>query len=245
MQKHFQTTGVIIRKVDFGEADRIVTVLTDEHGKIDCIAKGGRRINSKFCGRLELLSHVQLNCFQGRDLACLNEAFLINAIPDTKDTERHRALFYIAELTNRIIQINQHIEGAYDLLIDTLHHLEYSEKMETLLHSYIIKILTLSGFIPPWNKCAMCNDGLDLKNPISLNLLDFNLMCHKCATHKDRIIDPPFIKLVNFMQSYPLLDALKVKTEESDRQSVWQWIQVLLGNIFDKPIKAREFLERA
>jgi len=220
MKKHFQTTGIIIRKVDFNEADRIVTVLTSELGKIDCIAKGARRITSKFCGRLDLFYHVQINCFQGRDLAILNEANLLDGFADTKDINKHRILFYVAELTNRLIQSGQHIDGAYPLLLTMLNHLEATDKTEILLHGYIVKLLTIAGFLPTWNKCSTCNTPLALDRTISLDCIHSNVICHNCANPADRIIEPNLIKWVNFMQNYPLSDAIRVKVEQADSQYV-------------------------
>jgi DNA repair protein RecO (recombination protein O) len=245
MKRNFKTKGIIIRKVDFNEADRIVTVLTDDLGKIDCIAKGARRLKSKFCGRLELFFNVDLICFQGRDLATLNEAHLINGFMEGKDINKHRILFYIAELTNRLIQSGQHIEEAYPLLQKTLSYLEYTDKYEILLHGYLVKLLTITGFLPPWNKCATCNEPLSLDKPVCLSALDANVVCDSCACSADRIIDVPLIKWVNFMQNYPLSDALKVKVKENDHQSVWQWLNGILGNLLSSPIKSEEFLVKA
>jgi len=243
MKKHFQTTGLIIRKFDINEADRIITVLTDDRGKIDCIAKGGRRFKSKFCGRLELFSHIRINCFQGRELNIVNEAQLLSGLTETKDIKKHRILFYIAELTNRLIQRDQQIDGAYPLLLETLRNLEIGIKMDALLYSYLIKLLTLTGFLPPWNKCSACGKQLDLEYPVRLSGAHSNTVCHNCAQPSDLIIDAGLIKWVNFMQNYPPSESLRVNADKAQYESVWQWLKNILTDIFQKPIKAQEFLE--
>ena len=243
MKKNFKAKGIVIRKIDLNEADRIVTILTDDSGKIDCIAKGARRLKNKFCGRLELFSHVQVACFQGRNLANLNEIHLINAYPEEKEIARHRILFYLAELTNRLIQSDQHIEGAYPLLADTLRHIQKTDRLETILHAYLIKLLTLTGFLSPWNKCGICNTALCLDTSICLHATDGHLICHECSSSADSQLSVPLIKWVNFMQNYPISDALKVRVEEKDRQSVWIWLQGILENLLSSPIKSEEFLQ--
>lgn len=242
MKRNFKTTGIIIRKVDFGEADRIVTVLTDELGKIDCVAKGARRLKSKFCGRLELFYNVDITCFQGRNLSIIKEVNLINGITDCKNVDRHRILFYIAELTNRLIQSDQHIENAYLLLQNVLDCIENTDKYEILLHAYLIKLLTLAGFFPSWNKCATCNNSLNLNKPIYLSTLDANVVCDVCANSDDKIIKVSLVKWVNYMQNYPLLDTLKVQIDENDHQYVWQWLNGILKSLLNSPIKSEEFL---
>lgn len=243
MNKHFQTTGIIIRKFDFNEADRIISVLTDDRGKIDCIAKGARRLTSKFCGRLELFSHIQINCFQGRDLSVLNEVHLLSGLAETKDTKKHRALFYIAELTNRLIQQNQQIDGMYPLLIEMLNSYGPTEKTDALLYSYIIKILTLTGFLPQWNKCSSCGNPLELEYPVMSSFDHSNPICHCCATASDKKIDIGLIKWINYMQKNPLSDTIRVKADEAQHESVWQWLKTILTDILQKPINAQEFLE--
>jgi DNA repair protein RecO (recombination protein O) len=244
LNKHFQTKGIIIRKVDLNEADRIVTVLTEDNGKIDCIAKGARRIKSRFCGRLDLFNHVRLTCFRGRDLAIINEVHLLDYFTDTKETTKHSVLFYLSELTSRLIQSGQHIEGVYHLLLDTLSHISSSCKTKNLFHSYLIKLLTLTGFLPVWNKCVACSTVFDLANPVYLSYMDSNPVCHKCHTSADRIIEAPLIKWINFMQIYPLSDTIKVSVAEPDHNSVWLMLQNILGNILNNPLKSEESLER-
>ncbi|MCK5604166.1 DNA repair protein RecO [Candidatus Pacearchaeota archaeon] len=242
MNKHFSTTGIVIRKVDFGEADRIVTVLTEDMGKIDCIAKGARRLKSRFCGRLELFSEIQITCYQGQSLACLNEAHLIDGFPDVKETDRHRVLFYIAELTHRLIQDQQQIEGVYPLLHETINHLKEENKTDVILHTYLVKLLTLSGFLSPWNQCATCNETLNIEHPIHLGD-DANVICQSCSNAAHRRIEAPLIKWVNFMQHYPLPNTLKVQVNEKDHQSVWLWLQGVLGNLLSTPMKSESFLQ--
>ena len=61
------TEGLIIKRKDFGEADRILTVLTDRFGKISVVAKGVRRITSRRAGNIELLNLVKLHLFKAKN----------------------------------------------------------------------------------------------------------------------------------------------------------------------------------
>ena len=70
----FRDRGVVLRTIRLGEADRIVTLMTEQHGKVRAVAKGVRRTTSKFGSRLEPLSHVALLGWQGRgDLDTVNQ----------------------------------------------------------------------------------------------------------------------------------------------------------------------------
>lgn len=246
MKKHFKTTGIIIRKVNLNEADQIITVLTADHGKISCIVKGSRRIKSKFCGRLELFYHIQITGFRGRNLEYLDEVEILDACPIFDlGLKSHSILFYIAEITHKLIQEEQQIEGVYTLLLDTLEHLQYPDDIEIILHTYLIKLLTILGFMAPWNRCAHSNIKLDIKEPLYLNASDASVISGTYATSNDMQLTPTFVKWINFMQNYPFADISNVSTTKKERIQVWELLQTVLQNILTKPLKSEEFLEMA
>ncbi len=245
MNRNFKTTGIVIRKTDFNETDRIVTILTEADGKIDCVAKGARSIKSKFLGRLELFNQVLITCFKGRELYCAKEAELISGCMIEKDPEKHKIVFYVAELTNRLIKSGQQVDGVYPLLLNTLEYLKTSDKYEIILHTYLIKLLTLTGFLSPWNHCAKCGTALTQDEQIWLSTADSNVICAKCTNSADEEVEVPHVKLVNYMQNYPLSDALKVQAGESEHQFVWKWLQGVTDNLLGSPMKSEKFLHAA
>lgn len=238
MNKHLHTEGIVLRKTDFNEADRIVTVLTRDHGKIDCIAKGARRIKSKFCGRLELFCHIRLTGFQGRDLVVLDEAQLITPFPQNQSLEQHRILFTIAESTHKLIHAHQHIEGAYPLLTETLEALRDTAKHDPLLFTYLIRLLTLTGFLPQWNQCALCETTLNALRPIFVRLGDAHAVCGNCRQPADRALKTSVTKWINYMQNYPLTDTLRVQASAEEQNEVGLWLKEVLLNVLPYPLKS-------
>src|SRR3989344_892201 len=79
------TEGIIIKRKNFGEADRILTVITPYKGKINIIAKGVRRITSRRAGNIELLNKTKLHIFQGQGMGILSEAEAISTYPKIKN----------------------------------------------------------------------------------------------------------------------------------------------------------------
>ncbi len=74
----YRDRGVVLRTYKLGEADRIVVLLTSGHGKVRAVAKGVRRTKSRFGGRLEPLSHVELLLYEGRELDIVSQAEIID-----------------------------------------------------------------------------------------------------------------------------------------------------------------------
>jgi DNA repair protein RecO (recombination protein O) len=242
MNRHLSTEGIVLRKTDFNEADRIVTLLTRDHGKIDCIAKGARRLKSKFCGRLELFCHIRLTGFQGRDLVTLDEVNLITPFPQGQSLEQHRVLFTLAESTHKLIHAHQHIEGAYPLLLETLEALGGTQKHEALLYAYLIRLLTLTGFLPQWNHCALCDTAFHASLPIFVRLGDAHALCGNCKTPADRLLNAGIPQWISHMQRMPMTESLKVASAEGQRNEVWAWLKEVLQNILTYPLKTEEFL---
>ncbi len=71
----YRDRGVVVRTVKLGEADRIVTVITQQHGKVRAVAKGVRKTKSRYGGRLEPLRHLDVQFYEGRgDLDIVTQA---------------------------------------------------------------------------------------------------------------------------------------------------------------------------
>ena len=244
MNKNIKTEGVILRRINLNDADQIVTVITKDLGKISCMAKGSRRTKSKFCGRLEMFYQVKVTAFQGRNLGYLDEAEPISHREFHDACLRSKSiLFYIAELTNRLIQDEQQIDGAYELILGALDQIdEDNNKSELVLYAFTIKLLGLLGFMAPWDKCARSNVKLDLAQPLFLNLHDGSVVTSGYNSSTDSRLTPPLIKWVNFMQKSSFADIVKVAPSKGEKTQVWFLIKTMLENILNAPIKSEEFL---
>jgi len=148
--KLFKTEGVVIRRINLGDADQIVTMLTPDFGKIAVIAKGCRKLTSIFCGRLELYYRLRVTGYWGRDLGYLKE---VEVLEDTTFSDlslsRHHALATLAEVTHRLIQDEQCVEGVYPLLCQASRSLKTGDRLQSDMELFLQKLLSLLGFMPP------------------------------------------------------------------------------------------------
>lgn len=151
--KLFKTEGVVLRRINLGEADQIVTLLTPDFGKISCLAKGCRKLTSIFCGRVELYYRLRVTGYWGRDLGYLKE---VEVLEDTRLADlslpRHHALTMAAEATYKLIPEEQNTEDVYPLLCQTLELLKTGDHPEAALDRYLQRLLHVLGFMPPAEK---------------------------------------------------------------------------------------------
>ena len=102
----YRDEGVVLRTIKLGEADRIVTILTRNHGKIRAVAKGVRRVKSRFGGRLEPFMRDDLLIAEGRSLAVVSQAASISAYAAgiVGDFEAYAAACEMVETADRLIR---------------------------------------------------------------------------------------------------------------------------------------------
>lgn len=149
MKKCFKTEGVVLRRSPLGEADQIVTLLSPDFGKIACLAKGCRKLTSKFCGRLELFYELQIIGYWGRNFVYLKE---VEVLEDSGlfelDLVRHYALATVAEITYKLIPEGAMTEGAYLLLCRTIRKLKRGANPQECMQKYLEALLACLGFMP-------------------------------------------------------------------------------------------------
>lgn len=140
------TEGIIIKRSNFGEADRILTVVTPYKGKIKIVAKGVRKITSRRGGNVELLNKVKLHIYQGTGMPILTEAESILTFPKIKnDLIMCSYGSYIIELIEKFLPEEQPNPAAYQLLASILGLLE-SNPRQIFIRAYEIKLLSIMGF---------------------------------------------------------------------------------------------------
>ena len=240
MQK--KTKGIVIRRFNLNEADQIVTVLSENEGKVSLMAKGSRRLKSKFCGRLEPFYHVSLNYFQGRDLGYLNEAEILEVYaPLESDLRSKSILFYMAEITAKLVADGQECQEVYHLLSKCMNEFEESHS-EILLHSYLIKLLTLLGFMGSWDTCSHSGRKLNLLEPHYLSARDASVVRSGYNEPSDVRLTPSVIKWVNYMQKEGFNTLKKVTPSHGEKAEVYFIMQSVFGNILNYPFRSEAFL---
>lgn len=142
------TEGLILKRKNFGEADRVLTVLTDRFGKISVIAKGVRRITSRRAGNVEVLNRVKLHLFKSKNYN-LNEAEAIETFAKLKENlTLSTTAFHIVELIDKLIPEEQKNTQVYSLSIATLQILEKNPR-QIFIRAFEVKILAMLGFWSP------------------------------------------------------------------------------------------------
>ena len=168
--RSLKTEAIVLRSLRFGEADRILHVYTLEHGRMGVIAKGARKTKSRFGGRLEPLSHVELVLHVGSgELATLTGAELVRSHAPAREEPYRLSVGLIgAEAMLRLFPEQERSDRAFTALtrfLDLLDDLPAREgdrgRSSTLSASaFQLKLLWVAGYLPHLGSCAECgSDG--------------------------------------------------------------------------------------
>ena len=148
--KHLKTTGIILSRTDYGEADRILTVLTPDRGKLRLLARGVRKIKSKLAGGIELFSTSDITFIEGRgELGTLISTRLIRHYGHIiDDIDRVQLGYELIKVLNRTTEDHPDAEY-YELLEGAFAALDDSAINPKLIHVWFqVQLLRLSGHSP-------------------------------------------------------------------------------------------------
>ena len=156
----YREEAVVLRKLDYGEADRIYTLLTKDHGKIGAIAKGVRKTSSKLASALEVYSQVDIQLAHGRNLDVIAQVVRKQTPRIEADLERTSRAALIAELAERMTEDRHPIEDLYELTCWALDELAVDPEPRRAGAFFLSAALDLMGYAPQLADCAGCGRPL-------------------------------------------------------------------------------------
>ncbi|MCL1899497.1 MAG: DNA repair protein RecO [Promicromonosporaceae bacterium] len=156
----YRDDALVLRTQKLGEADRIVTLLTREHGKVRAVAKGVRRTSSRFGARLEPFMHVDVQLHVGRSLDVVQQVDTVGAYarPICEDYGLYTAGAAMLEAADRLVDAEREpATQQYWLLTGGLAALgERAHDATLVLNSYLLRAFAVAGWAPSFAECARC-----------------------------------------------------------------------------------------
>ncbi len=191
----YRDEAVVLRTHKLGEADRIVTMLTRQHGKVRAVAKGVRRTASKFGSRLEPFMVADVQLYEGRSLDVITQAESLGAYGAdiAGDYASYTAANAMVETADRVTEAESSLQQ-YLLLVGALRSLARREHGASLtLDSYLLRALSLAGWAPSFLDCARCGAaGPHLSLVVQLG----GVVCTDCAPQGAPRLDTETVDLL-------------------------------------------------
>jgi len=158
----YRDTGIVLRVQKLGEADRIITFVTQKHGKVRAVAKGVRRTTSRLGARVEPFAHVDVQFYTGRTLDVITQVQTIDAFGAgiVNDYQRYTAGCAVLETADRMsAEEGEPVLRLYLLVGGALRALADGQRDPSLvLDAFLIRAMGFAGWAPAVNECARCNE---------------------------------------------------------------------------------------
>lgn len=212
-QRLYRTEGIIIRRVDLSEADRIITLYTPHRGKVRAIAKGVRRPESHLGGNVELFVRANVLIARGRNLDIITQAETVDAFKELRsDLTRMQGAFYLGELLERLTDEDLANEAAYTLLVECLTALASGADHELVARYYEHRLLGYLGYLLELAECVNCRRPLQ---PVT-NLFSASsggVLCPDCrsADSAAPALSVNALKVLRLIAREPLPALLRVR----------------------------------
>lgn len=158
----YSDVGVVLRTHKLGETDRIITLVTQDSGKVRAVAKGVRKPGSRFGSRLEPMSHVQLQLYRGRDLDIVNQVELVEVSSNVRgNLEGTTDGLAMCEIVEQLAEERSPSPHLYRMLVGALRQLNTSYSV-LVLPALQLRLLDVEGVGPCVDRCIVCGGTEDL-----------------------------------------------------------------------------------
>ncbi|HEX9774499.1 MAG TPA: DNA repair protein RecO [Actinomycetota bacterium] len=227
----YKEQGIVLRTMRLGEADRIVTILSQGSGTVRAVAKGVRKTKSRFGARLEPFTHVDLLLYEGRELDIVTQADIITPFRRLReDYERFAAGEMILEAADRVSQERERNTALFLLVLNALRALDMPEgDAGFIADSFLLRLAAQAGFLPSLTACAECGRSGALRFSIQQG----GMVCDDCRSGGTvRVTEDTIPYLTG------LLDERPTVAPEATRQQAGHLVRAYLEYHLDRPLRS-------
>ncbi len=216
-EKLYRTEAVVLSRINIGEADRILTVLTPTRGKLRLVAKGVRRTHSRLSGYVELFNQSNMLVASGRNLDIVTQSETVEVFAKLRATPTLEAYaLYAAELVDKLTEEGQENYPLYRLLVECLKALNDGVDPNITLRGFEIHALGYSGYRPQLDKCVRC--GNELKPTLNYFSPELGgVLCNSCGQieRRNHELNVDTLKVLRYLQknSFATGPALRLQPE--------------------------------
>jgi DNA repair protein RecO (recombination protein O) len=249
----FATPAILLRRIDYGDFDVIITFFTLNKGKLALIAKAAKKSTRRFAGILELFSVLDLvvGTGRGKGLPVLQEAVLKQPFGGIRaDFKKTAYASYWAELIYNWLEENSKQDALYYLFEHVLSQLDSGETAEAALNIlFQMRLLTLSGHCPNLTTCSLCRTGLeDIRQAnFVFDLQRGGILCGNCgssAAASQMSLAKGTIKQLLWVASGNLSKATRIKFSPPALQESTHFLEEFVSYHLGKQPRSLKFLRQ-
>ncbi|MDY6836798.1 MAG: DNA repair protein RecO [Thermodesulfobacteriota bacterium] len=249
---HLSSPAIMLRAIEHGDYDKIITFFTLSKGKMALLAKGAKKSVRRFAGILELFSilNVVWTYGRGRGLPILQEASMVSPFEDIRtDIVRTAYASCWCEMVSLWMEQGQRQVAVYKLLAYLLDQLNAGLLSPEPLHiAFQLRFMAINGFRPSLERCSICASALnDFQHPaISFDVKRGGVLCEKCgAGRASRLhLSKGTIKLLSWVLKAPLEKLNRVRFSRQAVDETMHMLEIFVPYHLGKETKSLKFLKQ-
>jgi len=243
--KVYKTEAIVLKRINLGEADRLLTLYTPDLGKLRALAKGVRRPKSRLGGHVELLTHSLLMLARGKNLDIVTQGQTLNSfLPLRQELWQLSLGLYAAELVDRFTPEGQENYPLFRLLFDTLGWLGEAGAGEPTLVYFELHLLHYLGYRPQLHHCLACQSPLKpTTNYFSPSL--GGMLCSSCRSQGGTVsrLSLDAQKVLRFYQDADYATARRVRLSQGLSGEVERVMRDYVEYLLEQEVRSARWLD--
>jgi DNA repair protein RecO (recombination protein O) len=245
-ERLYRSEAIVLRRRDFGEADRLLTLFTPSFGKIRAIAKGARKPQSRKAGHIESFMRSKMLFARGRNLDLITQAELVEAYrPLREDLVRVTYASHAVELLDRFTVENDAHPELYTLIANTLGWLAETRDLLLTTRYYELRLLSMAGFQPQLFQCISCGKMIEAEDQYLSAELG-GAICPDCSNVAEKIqpISLGALKVLRYMQTRPYQTVNQLVVRRSLHKELESVMHHYIQHQLERRLQSADFLRR-
>ncbi|WP_219836310.1 DNA repair protein RecO [Paenibacillus sp. R14(2021)] len=240
----YRVEGIVIRSMDYGEGNKIITLLTNTHGKIAVIVRGAKKVRSRHGSLSQLFTYGEYLFFRNSGLGTLTHGEIIESHHVLREQLELTAYSsYAAELVDRALQEEDAGSYMFEQLKACLASFAEGKDVMITMQLFEMKILEAAGYGPDFNACVSCGNTVP---PMALSARGGGILCSRCR-YKDQEaleLSDSALKLLRLYRGLDLRRLGNVQVKDDTKKQLKQAMRLLMDMHIGLPLKSRSFLDQ-
>lgn len=243
-ERQYQVNAIVLKRTDVGEADRLLTLLTAERGKLRAVAKGARKPAARKTGHVELFNAVALSIHVAREIDIVTQAQTLEPFLAMRDDlDRLSYAYYFAELVDRFVEEEIEQRELYELLLKALHWLEVTEHLARTARYFEMQLLDVLGYRPQLYLCVQSKAELLPEENYFSPEGGGMLKAEYRDAYRDAVSVPVnALKVLRYLQSRPFAQIEQLNLSPQVEEQVEAILHYYLTHLLERNLKSVDFL---
>lgn len=239
----YRVEGIVIRTVDYGETHKIITLITNNSGKVGVLVRGAKKVRSKHASLAQPFTYGEFSFVRTTGLGTLQHGEIIasnHTLRSDLDLSAHAS--YIAELTDRGIQEEEVTVYQFEQLKACFAALSDGKDFEVITQLYELKILAMTGYAPVVEECIQCGNHV---GPYKMSFYLGGIVCSRCSTNDASLlpISDSALKLLRIFKAMDLRRVGNITVSPETKKELTTLIRGLIDIQLGLNLKSRKFLD--